>query len=399
MEKKTLQILCLVILISFSFGKTIGQNSKMPVIVITDLYHPGQDPGDNLDLINGFGLPDVDLKAVLLDITEAFRKDTAYNSPTKYNDPLGPREAGIIPIEQLNYIFNKKIPYGMGPLTCMKSEDDKMEYLPKYEQEAIYLFLDILAKSKEPIEILSFGSARILAVAYNRNPKLMNEKISKIHLCAGRAAKDYELKNATTSNPLPEIEWNVALDLFAFTRILKSDLPVAIYPCWSVKPESGSDKGINDCFWKFDNMNFTKDMHPQLRRYLDYAFTRKLQYDFLRAMNADYPTKIDVSRYPSPFPMWESAVWLLATQREMVCNPEGEYRVVKKSDIKKGDRVISNELKSCNLDEIRDDGYFIFSYTDKPVNKKEIYYRSDVTENEIALQNAIPKLFISITPN
>lgn len=35
-----------------------GNTKKIPVVVITDLYHPYQDPGDNMDLIMGFGLPD-----------------------------------------------------------------------------------------------------------------------------------------------------------------------------------------------------------------------------------------------------------------------------------------------------------------------------------------------------
>ena len=42
-------------------------NGKIPLVVITDLYHPHQDPGDNLDLINGFAMPDVDLRAVILE--------------------------------------------------------------------------------------------------------------------------------------------------------------------------------------------------------------------------------------------------------------------------------------------------------------------------------------------
>lgn len=53
----------------------------------------------------------------------------------------------------------------------MKSEEDRMEYLPGYEQEAINILLEVLKKSKEPVEVLSFGSARILAVAYNRAPQ------------------------------------------------------------------------------------------------------------------------------------------------------------------------------------------------------------------------------------
>ena len=64
-------------------------SEKIPVVVITDLYHPYQDPGDNLDLINAYALPEVDLKAVILDITDAFRKKIG-DHPTLWKDPRGP---------------------------------------------------------------------------------------------------------------------------------------------------------------------------------------------------------------------------------------------------------------------------------------------------------------------
>ena len=86
MNKTILQIVCIALILAFPCGKASGQYKKIPVVVITDLYHPYQDPGDNMDLIMGFGLPDVDLKAVLLDITDAFRKDTA-DHPTLWKDP------------------------------------------------------------------------------------------------------------------------------------------------------------------------------------------------------------------------------------------------------------------------------------------------------------------------
>ena len=83
MNKTILQIVCIALILAFPCGKASGQYKKIPVVVITDLYHPYQDPGDNMDLIMGFGLPDVDLKAVLLDITDAFRKDTADHHPVE----------------------------------------------------------------------------------------------------------------------------------------------------------------------------------------------------------------------------------------------------------------------------------------------------------------------------
>ena len=307
MRKTALQTVWLaLLLLALPCGQAAGQQ-KTPVIVITDLYHPYQDPGDNMDLIMGFGLPDVDLKAVLLDITDAFRKDTA-DHPTLWRDPRGPREAGIIPVEQLSYIFNKKVPYGIGPLSMMKSEEDKMEYLPGYEQEAIRLLTDVLKASKEPVEVLSFGSARILAVAYNRTPALLKNKIRKIHLCAGTASKNHELGSDAGANAIPGGEWNVALDVFAFTRILKSDLPVAIYPC--AGKDGGFVKDCNNTYWQLPDMEFTRKMHPRLQRYLDFAFNQRLQYDFLRAMDAGYPADMDISRYPKPFLVWESAIWV-----------------------------------------------------------------------------------------
>ena len=45
-------------------------DGKVPVIVITDLYFPGQDIGDNFDLVTPFSLPQVDLKAIILDVTD-----------------------------------------------------------------------------------------------------------------------------------------------------------------------------------------------------------------------------------------------------------------------------------------------------------------------------------------
>ena len=155
MNKTILQIVCIALILAFPCGKASGQYKKIPVVVITDLYHPYQDPGDNMDLIMGFGLPDVDLKAVLLDITDAFRKDTA-DHPTLWKDPRGPREAGIIPVEQLSYIFNKRIPYGIGPLSMMKSEEDRMEYLPGYEQEAIDKYLSLFTGVEQAEDGISY---------------------------------------------------------------------------------------------------------------------------------------------------------------------------------------------------------------------------------------------------
>lgn len=43
-------------------------DGKILVIDITDMYIPRLDGGDNVDLIMPYGLPEIDLKAVVLDV-------------------------------------------------------------------------------------------------------------------------------------------------------------------------------------------------------------------------------------------------------------------------------------------------------------------------------------------
>ena len=85
-----------------------------PLIDCTDLYHPHRDPGDNVDLLAAYALPEVDLKAVILDVTQQYRTEG------------GRRDAGFIPVLQLNSIFNRNVPCGVTPYAKMKSPDDPM---------------------------------------------------------------------------------------------------------------------------------------------------------------------------------------------------------------------------------------------------------------------------------
>ena len=84
---------------------------KIPVIDCTDLYHPHQDPGDNFDLIAAYGLPEIDLRGVVLDVTERFRLPPGERGEDgQATDSGGPREPGIVPVTQLNYIFGRAVP-------------------------------------------------------------------------------------------------------------------------------------------------------------------------------------------------------------------------------------------------------------------------------------------------
>lgn len=291
----------------------------------------------------------------------------------------------------MNYIYNRNVPYAVGPMSMMKSENDRMSDIPGYEQQGVDLLLKLLHESSEPVEILSFGSARVIAVAFNRDSALIKQKVKLVHVSAGTASKGHELGKDAGANMIPGGEWNVALDVYAFTRVLRSDLPIALYPC--AGKDGGYVKDVNSTFYSLNDMSFLRDLHPKLQRYLDYAFDMKLQHDFLRAMDSTGPYSAGKKLQFDKFSIWETAIWFSVLQWKIVRSGD-RYAIKKKSEIEPGDKVVESDVRPCRLTEIRDDGRFQFEYSSEPSNIG-IYYRKDVEENEEAMNQLAPALFKS----
>jgi hypothetical protein len=383
----TLSGACLLIQVTRGQANPAG----IPVIDVTDTYHPFQDRGDNFDLIMAYGLPEVDLKAIVLDVTDAFRKPVA-DHPILYRDPHGPREAGIIPVLQLNYIFDRNVRFGMGPFSPMKSPGDGMREVANFQQQGVELILEVLRESDEPVHIVSFGSARPVAVAFNREPALFHSQVKRIHLSAGTASKGYELGNSRSHNEIPGGEWNVALDPIAFSRLMQSDLPIAIYPC--ATKDGAYELGNYNTYWKLPNLHFVRQMQPKLQRYLDFALARLTRVDFLRAMDGPRQSDFDDKIYDEAHHVWETAIWTQVSERVLVRRANGRCQLLPKSDVLPTDTVIPQGLKPCKI-TVRDDGRFDFELTDQPTNFA-IYERADPQAIESALQEALPDLYMSL---
>lgn len=355
---------------------------KRPIIDITDLYHPAQDPGDNFDIIAAYALPEIDLRAVVLDATNRFRRPYAGDGDPTFRDTRGIlRDPGFIPMIQMNNIFNRTVPFATGPFSVMRSPEDKMEHVPGFQQQGIELILKTLRESDELIEVLSFGSARSLAAAYNREPELLRSKVKEIHLSAGSTEDTY-------------FEWNVLLDPHAIVCLLRSGLPMAIYPCATGEGPFGY--GRNNSFWRLPDLHFVQGMHPLLQRYLGYAIGYVNRVDFLRVLEEDFPQEhMDKAcgRYHS---VWETAVWMQVSGRVLVQRTDGSYHIIPGDEIQHNDIVLPNRLVPCKLD-VRDDGMFTFEYTDEP-SPHRIYERGDPLENEAALREALPRLYQSFQP-
>ncbi len=346
-----------------------GPARRVPLVDCTDLYHPPQDPGDNVDLVAAYALPEIDLKAVILDVTQQYRTEGVR------------RDAGFVPVLQLNSIFNRNVPCGVTPYAKMKSPTDPMRNAPAFQQSGVELLLKVLREASEPVEIASFGSVRAIAVAYNRQPDLLKRRVKRIYVSAGASELGY-------------LEWNVVLDPQALVRLLRSDLPIAIYPC--ATKQGPFAYGPHNSFWLLDDLRFIARMQPRLRAYLAFAFSQSNRMDFLQAMDDDPPAALLQTIGRRTHNVWETAVWMEIAGRRLVRRADGHFRIIPAGEVKPGDSVLPNDLRPVRL-KVHDDGQFVWEATDGPTNFW-IYDRGDPRRNEAALREAMPALYESFRP-
>jgi hypothetical protein len=285
----------------------------------------------------------------------------------------------------LNYIFNRNIPAACSPFIPMRSVEDKMYDIPLFQQQGLDLFFKILRESREKVQVVSTGSGRLLAVAFNRNPKLMKIKIDKIHFSAGASSDNFR-------------EWNIELDTLAAYRLLKSDLPICIYPCATVN--GPFDKGINNTFWCLNDINFIFRMDQSLQNYLAFSFLKKNRMDYLNYIEQPLceTDKVQLKKYNigktyAKHNVWETAVWEQVSGRKLVKHKNGQINIIPVQEILPNDSISNEGTRLCVINILKS-GLFSFRYTNQKSNFS-IYYRDNPKQNENWLQKALPNLYIS----
>ena len=204
-----------IFIIAVSQGCThVNLGKSIPVIYSTDLYHPAMDPDDNFDLACLFSIKEFDIKAIIID-----------NAARVSVNP------GVIPIEQIEFISGRAVPYAVGLKENLKSMDDDGS-AQKDSGQGVQLILNTLDKRQEPVTLITVGSLRDVAAAINTNPELCKEKIDRIFVFAGDAA---------VRDPKVFREYNVDLDTLAFARVMNSGLNIYWVPCFDGGP--GKNEG------------------------------------------------------------------------------------------------------------------------------------------------------------
>ncbi|MBN2475159.1 MAG: hypothetical protein JXB62_11160 [Pirellulales bacterium] len=340
-------------------GENERPASRIPLIHTTDLYSPPQDPDDHVDLATVYALPELDLRAVILDPSRRF---------------VGQHDPGFVPVVQLNYLTGQAVPVAAGPIDPLRSPSDTAEDRPRCEQTGIELLLSSLRLCPEPALVSVMGSARVVAAAWNREPKLLQQKVRAVLVNAG----------ATTGEP--GAEWNVDLDVHAWIGLMRSGLPILWYPCTGEHGPMGL--APHNTFWLVSHRRLFDGLPKPLRAYFDYAFNYHARGDVIRLLLAlgEGPSwdKVLAGRRN----MWSTASLVMAAGRVLAETSEG-WRFVAQEQAG-GLKRQSLEMVSiaCKVD---DAGVIRWSPTPEPSNVK-IFRRKPDEEHVRAMGEATNSL-------
>jgi len=329
--------------------------ATIPFIHTTDLYNPPQDPDDLVDLATVFALPELDLRAIILDPTRKF---------------VGQLDPGFVPVAQLNYLTGQAVPVAAGPIDPLRSPSDMARDRPRREQAGIDLLLHALSRCHEPAIVSVVGSARAIAAAWNREPKLLQQKVRAVLVNAG----------ATTGKP--GAEWNVDLDVHAWVALLRSRLPILWYPCTGEHGPTGFDP--HNTYWLASHRRLFDGLPQPLRAYFDYAFNHPARGDIIRALSTLGQGPSWEKVLAGQRNMWSTASFIMAAGRVLAQTSEG-WRFIAKEQAG-GLRLQTLEMLPINY-RVDDGGVVRWSLKPEPGNVR-IFHRKPDEEHVRAMGEA-----------
>lgn len=279
------------------------EKEKIPVIYSTDLYQPPQDPDDHYDLALLASLPELDVRAVIFDNATAWRDAS--------------KEAAIGALSQISDITGRPVPpYAIGLREKLVSEWDKAENQPIESQKGVELIIHILRESKEKVVLFMVGSCRDFAVAFNREPDLLQKKVRAVYISAGNGPDGWQF------------EWNVGLDPQAYVCMMKSGLPIYWAPCFSqvnlrqATPEDvekGERSTYNSYYVTPNQARMLALVSSKLKNYFAYALNKR-QGDPLVFLSQPVDSLPQKARN-----MWSTASFLHAAGRKIYLQ-DGKYK-------------------------------------------------------------------------
>lgn len=249
---------------------------KISVLHQTDIFHHHADPDDHWDLACQFALNylgEIDLKGVLIDYpprADFFGVDCG--------DPA------IQAVAQLNYITGETVPVGIGNKEKIQCDEEARALFSKKPlNSGVALILKTLRESEQPVVIHIVGSCRDVAAALAMYPELFHKKCRAIYLNAGSGYDDREL------------EYNVALDPYSFSKLFEAPCPLYWMPCFhSTQGAAVNSAKIGEfgTYYRFQQKEILPYLSEGLQKYFAYALGRVMDQRWLSYLELPQNQKI-----------------------------------------------------------------------------------------------------------
>jgi len=231
-----------------------------PLVHVTDLFRPHDDPDDHWDLATVYALTrrgDLDLLGILTDNPE--------NLPDVYKGACSPDVAAVA---QLNYLTDRAVPVATGTIWPSRPGDKVREdNLPK-DLQGVNMLLDILRQSSKPVAITVVGSCQDVAIAGKQEPQLFSAKCAGIYLNAGCGNQDPELQKKDG-----EVEWNVHLNRGAYASLFELPCPIYWLPCFNTFANTALAGEYGTC-WTFRQEEVLAHLSTRAQTYFAYVLSK-----------------------------------------------------------------------------------------------------------------------------
>ena len=272
-----------------------GAPKSIPLIYCTDLFHPPDDPDDHVDLATLFALPELEVRAIILD------------------QGLSQRErSGEIPLRQMMTLTGKQTPYAAGLANPLRYPEDTGRNQFPFYQAGVEMILRVLRESNQKVTVITTGSVRDVIAAFNRDPRLFENRIDRIYVTAGNSAGG-------------DLHWNPNLDPQAYLRLMRSTLPIYWCPCFggqeTIETLIAERLPIQQyqTFWKFRQGDLFESLSNPLQNFFLYALGRKIPVndDPISYLERKLEEQLKSKEWKQPRNMWSTASLYHAASRQL----------------------------------------------------------------------------------
>ncbi|MBN2308259.1 MAG: nucleoside hydrolase [Candidatus Hydrogenedentes bacterium] len=238
-----------------------AQTRPVPLIHMTDLYHPHGDPDDHWDLATVYALAKaghVNLLGIVIDYPPSHRVG-------------GP---ALCAVGQMNHIAGLAVPVAIGSARPDGPAGTGADFV-----------IRTLRESPEPVTITVVGSCRDIALAGRKAPEVFAAKCRAIYLNAGTGTTD-PAKGANT-------EYNVRLDPESYRAVFNIPCPVYWLPCFDemVFADGGPKRVMRyGSLWAFRQGQILPRLSAPVQNFFLYALKRSDDACWLRYLGNEIDT-------------------------------------------------------------------------------------------------------------